>query len=144
VNNPLLYCYRLALSDFISPPPDIDVYARQHRTIEIPWKFEGEAKVLSVKWSYRKLDSSGLLPNIYTIGRSGKPASRIPRTQFTDRLEFRGDTSKKDFTLAIKNFVKDDEGIFTCQLNSHRPFLLPVTIKATGIIGLKYVVYDDL
>ena len=91
-----------------------------------------------------KLGSSSTLPNIYTIDSNGKPVAGIPVNQFTDRLEFRGDTSKSDFTLAIRNFVQGDEGIFTCEIKSSEPFRRAVTLKATGTIMLNYVVYNDI
>ena len=96
----------------------------------------------TVQWRYKKLASLDSLSLIYELDDKGAIVSfadNPSHTQFADRIEFKGDIAKKDFTLAIRNFVKDDEGVFSCSVRGAALFEREVTVKAMGM--LKYVVH---
>jgi hypothetical protein len=103
---------------------------------------DDDKQFATVQWEYKKLGSLDGLLLIYVLDGTGRivsVADNPSHRQFADRIEFKGDIAKKDFTLAIRNFVKDDEGVFSCSVRGAVPFEREVTVKAMGM--LKYVVH---
>ncbi len=128
-----MFC--LALGDFTSPPVGAILYKREYTTIEIPWKFNYRGGFLSVTWFYKKAGSSDPRAVIYVVDSQGTVVrGQTTTNQFADRIESKGDIANQDATLAIKDFMKRDEGNFTCEVQGGTPFHRLVTIKATGIV----------
>ncbi len=126
----------LALGDFTSPADGAVLYKREFTTIEIPWKFNYGKTFASVTWFYKKVGSSDPTATIYVVDSQGTVVpGQATTNQFADRIEFKGDLANQDATLAIKDFMKRDEGDFTCEVRGGRSFHRLVTIKATGIVN---------
>ncbi|CAB4036527.1 myelin zero 1 isoform X3, partial [Paramuricea clavata] len=109
-------------------------YKREYTTIEIPCTFN-DNKFASVVWYYKKRGSSGSLITIYDVNPQGETTT-VDSNQFTGRIEFKGDfaNANRDATLAIENFMKQDEGSFTCEVRAARFHKQTVTIRVTGSI----------
>ena len=126
-----LFC--LAVGVFTSPA-DVQ-YKREYATIEIPFKFD-DNKFASVLWTYKKRGSSaGDGIPIYDVNPQGETIAVDPN-QFTGRIEFKGNFANaiRDATLAITDFMKQDEGDFTCEVRSATQSVQTITIRVTGSI----------
>lgn len=112
------------------------MHEREYRTIQIPWTFNLISKV-EVKWFFAKRGSSAPKQEIFQIGIDGTQDTSNTPEQFTNRIEFKGDLSdteeRKDATLAIKDFTKRDEGVYTCHVRGIRTFEKAITVRATGM-----------
>ncbi|CAB4012302.1 muscle M-line assembly unc-89-like [Paramuricea clavata] len=134
-NSVLIYTSRAislteALGVFTSTAGGIK-YKREYTTIEIPFTFN-DNKFASVIWYYKKRGSSGSLITIYDVNPQGESIP-VDSNQFTGRIEFKGDfaNTNRDATLAIKDFMKQDEGNFTCEVRGPKIRRQTVTIRVT-------------
>ena len=120
---------------FITPRDDT-LHEREYRTIAIPWTFNLIGKV-DVKWFFAKRGSSAPKQEIFQIGVDGTQDTSNTPEQFTNRIEFKGDLSdtkeRKDASLAIKDFTKRDEGVYTCRVSGIRTFEKAITVRVTGM-----------
>ncbi|CAB4012301.1 hemicentin-1-like [Paramuricea clavata] len=139
-NSVLIYTSRAislteALGVFTSTAGGIK-YKREYTTIEIPFTFN-DNKFASVIWYYKKRGSSGSLITIYDVNPQGESIP-VDSNQFTGRIEFKGDfaNTNRDATLAIKDFMKQDEGNFTCEVRGPKIRRQTVTIRVTVLSNI--------
>ena len=131
------FCFILVLGLTFTSPTYTVQYERQYSTIEIPWKFQNAEGLFSVFWLYKKRGSTANPIIIFFVNKEGKPVpDQVAQSNpFDGRIEFKGNfrNTIKDATLAIKNFMKDDEGSITCKVFADKKLPKTVTIRSIGI-----------